>query len=136
MDRHFVLRHLDKDNVGISRAEDVPIIKMLYESYAHFNGATKGELQPFPNPNQDCKRSISFTIRVGTSIPMSKVLDETIWELSSVVDGGIINVEIKALQEIRTETAFIIMASPTFFSLTDLTSVMTHFLQQGINSAK
>ena len=74
VDRHFVLRHLDKDNVGISRAEDVPIIKMLYESYAHFNGATKGELQPFPNPNQDRKRSISFTIRVGTSITMSKVL--------------------------------------------------------------
>ena len=136
VDRHFVLRHLDKDYVGITRPEDVPIIRMLYESYAHFNGATKGELQPFPSPNPDRKRSISFTIRVGTSIPMSKVIDETIWELSSVVDGGSINVEIKALQEIRTETAFIIIASPTFVSLTDLTEVMAQFLQQGINAAK
>ena len=128
VDRHIILRHLDKDSVGITRAADVPIMKMLYETYAHFNGATKGVLQPFPNPNQDRKRSFSFTIRVGTSIPMSKILDETIWELSSVVDGGSINVEIKALQETRTETVFIITASPTFFPLLDFTNVMAHFL--------
>jgi hypothetical protein len=136
VDSHTVLRHLDKDNVGISREDDVPIMKMLYDTYAYFNGATKGELQSYTNAKADRNRSISCTIRVGTQIPMNQILDETIWELSRVIDGGNMNVEIKALQEARTEMVFIIMASPTHFSLSPFTEVMARFLQQGIDAAK
>ena len=98
VDSHTTLRHLDRDHVGISREADVPIMKMLYDTYAYFNGATKRELQPFPNAKEDRNRSISCTIRVGSSIPMIQILDETIWELSKVIDRGNMNVEIKALQ--------------------------------------
>ena len=122
--------------MGISREADVPIMKMLYDTYAYFNGATKRELQPFPNAKEDRNRSISCTIRVGTSIPMIQILDETIWELSKVIDRGNMNVEIKALQEARMETAFIIMASPTWFSLSPFTKVLSQFLQHSIDAAK
>jgi hypothetical protein len=136
VDNQTILRHLDKDYVGISRVEDVPIMKMLYDTYAYFNGATKGELQPYPNGKADRNRNISCTIRVGTHIPMAQILNETIWDLNGVVDGGNLNVEIKALQEARTEMVFIIMASPTWFSLPPFTEVMARFLQQGIDAAK
>jgi hypothetical protein len=136
VDSHTILWHLDKETVRISREEDVPIMKMLYDTYAYFNGAKKGELQPYTNAKADRNRSISYTIRVGTQIPMNQLLDETIWELSRVIDGGNMNVEIKALQEARTETVFIIMASPTYFSLPHFTKVLAQFLQQGIDAAK
>ena len=67
---------------------------------------------------------------------MAQILNETIWDLNGVVDGGNLNVEIKALQEARTEMVFIIIASPTWFSLPLFTEVMARFLQQGIDAAK
>jgi hypothetical protein len=76
------------------------------------------------------------TIRVGTQILMNQILDKTIWELSRVIDGGNMNVKIKASQEARTEMVFIIMASPTYFSLSPFTKVLAQFLQHGIDAAK
>jgi len=86
-------------------------MRSLYGKWAYFNNATPSDLQPYQNGQQDRKRSISFT------------LAETVWDRNEVVDGGSVHIEIKALQAVEKEKAFLIIATPTFCSEEDLTKV-------------
>jgi hypothetical protein len=130
------IRHLTKTNAAISTVADVPPMKALYDTWAYFNNASPSNLQPYQNGQQDKKRSLSFTIIIGSSNPMKSLLESTIWDRDDVVDRGSIHIEIKALQAVKTEQAFIIIATPTFCSEEDLTKVFGMILQQGITMAK
>jgi hypothetical protein len=130
------IRHLTKPNAAISTEADVPPTKSLYGTWAYFNNASPADLQPYQNGQQDKKRSLSFTIIIGSSTPMKSLLESTIWDRDEVVEGGSIHIEIKALQAVKTEQAFVIIATPTFCSEEDLTNVFGMILQQGITMAK
>ena len=81
-------------------------------------------------------RNVNFTLRVGSGLPMKEILDGCTWTLKDVVKGGDIYIEIKSLQHIKTETAFILIAAPTNCSGEDLSSTLREFIQDGVNQAK
>jgi len=67
---------------------------------------------------------------------MKSLLESTIWDRDDIVDGGSVHIEIKPLQAVKTEQAFVIIATPTFCSEEDLTNALGMILQQGITMAK
>jgi hypothetical protein len=134
-DKSTKIRHLKKPNAAISTRADVPSMRALFGIWAHFN-VQPSELQAYRNAQSDRKRSVNFTIIFGSTIPMANLLEKSVWDRNDVVEGGSIHIEIKALQAVETEKAFIIIATPTFCSEENLTKVLHNMLQQGIEAAK
>jgi hypothetical protein len=67
---------------------------------------------------------------------MRDILEECTWTLKDGVKGGDIYLEIKPLQKIKTETAFVLIAVPTNCSGEDLSKTLREFIQSGVNQAK
>ena len=59
---------LKKPNAAISTQADVPTMRALFGTWAHFNNVRLIDLQPYRNVQQDWKRSISFTIIFGSTL--------------------------------------------------------------------
>ena len=129
-------RHLERNDKVYATRDDIPPLRYMYDTMVYFNGAKPASLQPYSNPKEDRMRNVSFTIRVGSNSTMRDILEECTWTLKDVVKGGDIYLEIKPLQKIKTETAFVLIAVPTNCSGEDLSKTLREFIQSGVNQAK
>jgi hypothetical protein len=129
-------RHLVRDDKVYATRDDIPPLRYMYDTMVYFNGAKPASLQPYSNPKEDRMRNVNFTIRVGSNSPMRDILEECTWTMKDVVKGGDIYIDIKPLQQIKTETAFVLIAVPTNCSGEDLSKTFREFMQNGINQAK
>ena len=135
-DATTTIRHLDKDDKFFSRPEDLPTLRYMYDVCVYFNGSRPSELQPYENPKEDRKRTINCTIRVGSTAQMNQIIEDCAWTIKEVVEGGSIHLEIKPLQYVKTDCAFILIAVPIFCNSEDLSKILRKFIQEGINAAK